>query len=161
MAISRKKHTLIHVSLLLLVLLVGLILLLLPFDVGGKTPSSNRSRAPLNIIQHEQTIQNHRYENKEGQRRIQDQQRRIDNARINVDRAQQDVYNSYIPSLSDPSGRYNNILRAENNLDRAKDELRRRESDLYMEKRILESNMRDQRLKDQRNDLRYRNLRRY
>ena len=160
MAISKRKTTLVHVSLLLLVFLIGLVLLIMPFDVGGKTPSSGGHRSPLEIRNHAPN-EDRRYENSQSVRRIQDEQRRLDNARRDVDRAQMDVYNAYIPSNINQNSRYYNIMRAESALDAAKSNEQMRSSDLYMQKRILESNQRDQNLKQQRNNSRYQNIRRY
>ncbi len=147
MAISSRKHILAPLSLLILLLCVAVILALIPLDVNG--------RSPLVINQHNNNAQSSRYEDSQNVRRIQDAQRRVDEARMNVDKARNDVWNSYIP-ISPPyaNDRLYNMNRAQFELDRAQSELRMRDNDLYFEKRLLESNQREQRLQQQRNEMR-------
>lgn len=157
MAISKRKQSLIHITLIVLVLIVAVLLLVLPSQVSGKTPSSSsQSRSPLITNQHQDISPSRDYSQSE--RRIRDQERRIDEARRDVDSARLDLWDAYTPSsINRSTTRYYNIQRAQSELDQAMSNLRMQDSDLYMQKRILESNQREQRLQDQRDQMRYHN----
>lgn len=139
-----KKHIFTHLVIGIILILIVVLLILYPLEIEGRT---------LVIIQHDNSAQRQHQHFRliDDNLAIRNATRHKEETSIAVQRAQQEVANAYIPrSDFQASSRWYDIQRAEEGLDRAQRDYREADSTLYLFKRIEESDIREQRLIDEK-----------
>ena len=149
MVLLQQKHGRKQFGIIVVCIIIAIILIVYPFEATGRTPP----RIAKHHSKPFKPVVSQRIERDEI--RIREAQRDLAEAQYALQRASQQRANAYIPRAIDyAESREINILFGEINYEQKLSDLRAADNDLYLLKRIKESDERDLRIRQQRQQYR-------